>query len=213
MRPTNGMSVSSGIWRCGAGTILLADKAGADQAGQADAEDRERQAGRHLVDRKAERQHAEDRRQRRTGEDAAQRADQRRSAQIGAGEAAGRAHDHHALDAEIEHARALDHQFARRRQQQRRRRRDHRQDDGLKQQHGRAFAARRSREAVDDQGIAGEHVEQQNALKHLGESSGTFIEICAPSPPMNVSARNSPAIRMPIGLRRPRNATMMAVKP
>ena len=38
---------------------LLADKAGADQAGKTDAENGQRQAGRHLVDRKAERQNAE----------------------------------------------------------------------------------------------------------------------------------------------------------
>ena len=38
-----------------------------------------------------------------------------------AGEAADRAHQHHALDAEIEHAGALDDEFAERREQQRRR--------------------------------------------------------------------------------------------
>ena len=38
------------------------------------------------------------------------------------GEAADRAHDHHALDAEIEHAGALDDEFAERGDQQRRRR-------------------------------------------------------------------------------------------
>ena len=63
--------------------------------------------------------------------------DEGRAGEIGAREAAGRAHDHHALDAEIEHARALDHEFAGRREQQRRRRGDHRQDDGFKQSHGR----------------------------------------------------------------------------
>src|ERR1700684_3684398 len=47
----------------------------------------------------------------------------------------------------------------------------------------------------------------------LVRSSGTLMEIWACSPPMKVSARNSPAIRMPIGLSRPRNATMIAVKP
>ena len=64
-----------------------------------------------------------------------QRADQGRAGEIGAGKAAGRAHDHHALDAEIEHAGALDDEFAGRRQQQRRRCGDHRQNDGFKQSH------------------------------------------------------------------------------
>ena len=41
-----------------------------------------------------------------------ERADHRRPRQVGAGEAAGRADDHHAFDAEIEHARALDDEFA-----------------------------------------------------------------------------------------------------
>ena len=108
---------------------LVADKARADQSRKADAENRQRKAGRDLVDRKAEREDGENRRQCRARDDAAERADQRRARQIGAGEAAGRAHDHHSFDAEIEHAGTLDNQFAGRRQQQRRRGRDHRQDE------------------------------------------------------------------------------------
>ena len=47
-----------------------------------------------------------------------------RAGAVGAGKAAGRADDHHALDAEIEHAGALGDEFAGRREQQRRRCRD-----------------------------------------------------------------------------------------
>ena len=50
--------------------------------------------------------------------------------------AAGRADDHHALDAEIEHAGALGHELAGRRDQQRRRGGEHREDDGFNQFHG-----------------------------------------------------------------------------
>ena len=98
---------------------LLADKTCSDQSGKADAENSQRQAGRDLIDRKAEREDAEDRRQRHAGEDAAQRADSDRAGGPRAGEAAGRTHNHHSLDAEIEHAGALDNEFAGRRQQQR----------------------------------------------------------------------------------------------
>ena len=107
---------------------LLADKAGADQAGKTDAEDGQRQSGRHLVDRKPERQNAEDPRHRRAGQDAAQRAHEDRTGQVGAAEAAGCADDHHAFDAEVEDAGALDHELAGRRQQQRRRGGDDRQN-------------------------------------------------------------------------------------
>ena len=37
--------------------------------------------------------------------------------------------------------------------------------------------------------------------------------ICAFSPPMKVMAMKMPATRQPTGLRRPRKATMIAVKP
>ena len=65
------------------------------------------------------------------GGDAAQRADDDRAGEPGAAKAAGRAHDHHALDAEVEHAGAFGHEFAGRSQQQRRGGREHRKDDGL----------------------------------------------------------------------------------
>ena len=122
----------------------LADKTGADQAGQADAEDGQRQTGGDLIDRKAERHQREHQRQQRARENPAERADEDRARKPGAAESAGGADDHHAFDAEIEHARALGHQFAGGRDQQRRRCRQHRQDDRFKQPHGTPFAALKS---------------------------------------------------------------------
>ena len=122
----------------------LADKTGADQAGQADAEDGEREAGGDLIDRKPERHQRENQRQQRAREDPAERAEEDRARKPGAAKSASRADDHHAFDAEIEHARALGHQFAGGRDQQRRRRRKHRQDDRFKQSHGTPFAALKS---------------------------------------------------------------------
>jgi len=54
-------------------------------------------------------------------EDAAQRTDRDRAGEVGAREPHAAPMDHHAFDAEIENARALDHELARGRQQQRRR--------------------------------------------------------------------------------------------
>ena len=78
----------------------------------------------------------------RAGEDAAKGADRDRAGVQRAAEAAGGADDHHAFDPEIEHARALGHEFAGGRDQQRRRCGQHRKDDGLKQFHGTPFGAR-----------------------------------------------------------------------
>ncbi len=141
MRPTPGSVGQERQMKVRGGHDLLADEAGADQARKPDAEDGQRQACCDLIDGESEGQNAEDRRQGRAGENAAQRADQRRPRHIGAGEAAGRADDHHSLDAEIEHAGTLDHQLAGCGQQQRRRSRDDRQDDSFKQQHARASEA------------------------------------------------------------------------
>ena len=129
---------------------LLPDIARADQPGEADAEDGEREAGRDLVGGEPERQRGEHRRERRAAENAAQRAERDRAGVIGAGEAAGRADDHHALDAEIENAGALDDQFARGREQQRRRGGDHGEQDGFNELHGRPSGANDEAEAVED---------------------------------------------------------------
>ena len=115
----------------------LADEVRADQSRQADTEDRQREAGRDLVDREPQREQREDRRHAGAGRGAGDGADGDRAREIGRREAAGGAHDHHALEAEIEHAGALDDELARCGEQQRRRRRDHREKDGFKQSHER----------------------------------------------------------------------------
>ena len=58
---------------------LFADEAGADQAGKADAENGQREAGGDLVDRKPQRHQREDQRHQNAGDDAAQRADDDRA--------------------------------------------------------------------------------------------------------------------------------------
>src|ERR1700676_4057305 len=67
--------------------------------------------------------------------------------------------------------------------------------------------------AVENERVAGEHVEQQNALKDLGDVQRYFHCDLRLFAAMKVSARKIPAINIPIGFRRPRNATMIAVKP
>ena len=119
---------------------LLADEAGADQARQPDAQNGQCQTGRDLVDREPQRHQRKDQRQQRAGDDAAQRADDDRAGQPGAAKTAGRADDHHAFDAEVQHAGAFGDQLAGRSQQQRRGGRKHRQDDGFDELHQAAFA-------------------------------------------------------------------------
>ena len=133
---------------------------------------------------------------------------------VGAGEAAGGADDHHALDAEIEHAGALDDQFAGRREQQRRRGGDHRQEDGFKQQHARAFGTERDEaDAVEDERVAGEHEEQQDALEHLGEIERHLHRDLRALAADEGQRQEQAGEQDADGLSRPRKATMMAVKP
>ena len=76
-----------------------------------------RQARRDLVGGEPERHQAEQGRERHAGED---RRDHAEKGVVGAeagGEADRRPDDHHALDAEVEHAGALDDEFAERREQ------------------------------------------------------------------------------------------------
>ena len=95
------------------------------------------------------------------------------------GEAADRAHHHHALDAEIEHAGALDHQFADGGDQQRRRCGDDGEQDGFGTCPS-ALALRPSwpvaqptmPDPVVDERVAGEHEEQQHALEHARDLVG-----------------------------------------
>ena len=122
-----------------------ADEARADQRREADAEDRQREAGRDLVGEQGQRQHAE----RERHQDAGQRAggDAEAGAAGGHGEREGghRARQHHALEAEVEHARLLDHELAERGVEQGRRRADdgHQDQDGGIEAHAGA-ASRRS---------------------------------------------------------------------
>ncbi len=118
------------------GRDALADEAGADQAGQADAEDGQRETRCNLVDGEPERHQREHQRHQRARDDAEQRADEDRAGEPRTGKAAGRTDDHHALDAEIEHAGALGHELAGRRDQERRGCGEHREDDGFNQFHG-----------------------------------------------------------------------------
>ena len=94
----------------------------------------------------------------------------------GDGEAGHRADQHHALDAEIEHAALLDHEFAGRGEQDRRRHADH-GDEGVDEEaeiHATASAgAARGRvakdpHAVSDQNVAGENEEQHHRLEDAG---------------------------------------------
>src|ERR1700684_4550420 len=47
-------------------------------------------------------------------------------------------------------------------------------------------------DAVDDHGVAGEHVEQQNALEHFGETGGLFHRY-SPFPPADEGQREKQA--------------------
>ena len=117
----------AGNGELGQGLQRLADIAGADQRREADTEDGERQSGRDLIGQQGQGQHGEDQRHRRAGE---RRRDDAEHGAAGAErhrEADDGAHEHHALDAEIEHARFLGDELAGRGQQQRRRGGDHRQ--------------------------------------------------------------------------------------
>ena len=91
----------------------LADESFADQAGKAKPQKGERKPRRHLVGHQREREKSEEQRHGNAGEQSRRptpsKVDPVRSATA---KPAHRAHHHHAFDAEIEHAGALDHQFA-----------------------------------------------------------------------------------------------------
>ena len=89
-----------------------ADEGVAEQGAQAQAEQSEGKTGGDLVADQGQGEHAEDERHQHTGDRGRQ--DTRRVAAGGEGDGEGgdRSRQHHALDAEIEHTRALDHQLA-----------------------------------------------------------------------------------------------------
>ena len=90
-----------------------------DQAGKPEAEKGEREAGRHLVGDEGQGEEAEEQRHQHSGKDRSEETEKRPAGDEGRAEAAHRAHDHHAFDAEIEHAGTLDDELADRREQER----------------------------------------------------------------------------------------------
>src|SRR3979490_822082 len=67
--------------------------------------------------------------------------------------------------------------------------------------------------AVEDERVAGEDVEQQDALEDLGQIERNLhgdLRLLAAD---ERERQEQPAINIPIGFNRPRNATMIAVKP
>ena len=130
-----GMSVRKGMWdRCelhpGQPREPLADQAREPQSQQG-----ERQPGRNLRRHQGLGQEGEEHRHGDARGQPGHNADQRRAGRVGGGEAAYRAHDHHAFDAQVEDARAFRDELSGRRQQQWRGRRDDRQNDGFQGSH------------------------------------------------------------------------------
>ena len=130
-------------------TLQGIDGGGAEAATEkgrdAGAEDGKRQPGRILIGEEGQRQHAEQQR----GDDPSQRpaedGDRHRQAGDDRPEGEGRAHQHHAFDAEIEDAGFFDHKFAKRRIDQRRGGNDRAGEDGDEQIHYACSGMRRSR--------------------------------------------------------------------
>ena len=118
----------------------LPDEGLADHAREAESEQRESEPGRDLVGGKPQHQEAEQAGKRHPARHGGDDAQIGGAGQLRAREAGHGADDHHALDAEIEDARALRHELAERRDQQRRRGRDDGKDDRLEAGHGASSA-------------------------------------------------------------------------
>ena len=74
--------------------------------------------------------------------------------------------------------------------------------------------ARLEADAVEDERVAGENEEEQDALEDLGDLVGDAErDLRALAADDSSAPAASPATSTPIGLSRPRKATMMAVKP
>ena len=97
-----------------------ADKTAADEGRQADAEQGQRKAGGNLVGLQRQREESEEQRQRHPRQHAGNEAEREAAGLAGDGEARDRATEHHAFDAKVQHARALDDKFAEARINQRR---------------------------------------------------------------------------------------------
>ena len=117
----------------------------ADHRRQARTEDRQRQAGGILVGEEGQRQHAEQHRRCRAAGNAGKDGERQRQPGKGDPEGQGGARQHHAFDAEIEHAGLFDDQFAERGENQRRCRNDGAGEDGDEQVHQCASPIRRTR--------------------------------------------------------------------
>jgi len=115
----------------GSRIALHPDIAGADEAGESEPQDGQRQPRGDLVGRQNHGEQAEEGGEQQARAGPAEGTEPGRSGPGGDGEAGGRAQHHHALDAEIEHAGALHDEFADAGQDQRRRRRQHRDEDHL----------------------------------------------------------------------------------
>jgi hypothetical protein len=102
-----------------------------DHARQTEPEDGQRKTGRHLIGHQCQCQETEQQREQHAGDQSTKGTEPRRTRQLRDGKGRDRAHDHHALDTQIENAGAFDNQFADGRQQQRSGRRHDRQDDCL----------------------------------------------------------------------------------
>ena len=133
----------------------------------------------------------------------------RRAGDEGGAEAADGAHHHHALDAEIEDAGALDHQLAEGGEQQRRRGRDDGEDDRLqdcpwrllRRRRGGRLQRRQQAEAIEDERVAGEDEEQQDALEDLGDLVGQAErDLRGLAADDSSGASSRPAKRTPIGI-------------
>ena len=109
-----------------------ADEARADHGRQADAEDRQREAGRDLIREQRKREDAEGERHQHAGERAGDDAERAAAGGDGDRESGHGARQHHALDAEVEDARFFHDELAERGVEQRRRG----ADDGDQHQRG-----------------------------------------------------------------------------
>ena len=158
----------------------LADEGFADETREAEPKKRQRQAGRHLVRHERQGEEAEQQRHRHAGDDRGNDADIGTAGEKGGAEAAHRAHHHHALDAEIEDARrsatsspmaASSNGVAAVMMVRRT------AIEAFHECYSAGCAAARGlrlnqRNAIEDERVAGEDEEQQDALEHPGDLVG-----------------------------------------
>jgi hypothetical protein len=98
----------------------VACQRGTNEAGKPEPEEGERDAGHHLTGGEALREDGEDERHQHADNDSSKETDKRPAGPQRDAERGHRSHHHHAFDAEIEDAGALDHELADRRDEKRR---------------------------------------------------------------------------------------------